>query len=95
MSFRLSELSASKLSDLCHVGLVRSLSTVPQELLPMLLKIIKNMSMAPAALEVLQNANAIEALTKVMLSHLDVTVSPDVPMTFPLAETPSLSTGDL
>ena len=40
----------------------------------MLLKIIKNISMAPAALEVLQNANAIECLVKVMINHLDYTV---------------------
>lgn len=62
-------------SNMCHIGLVRSLSVVPQELLPMLLKIIKNISMAPAALEVLQNANAIESLVKVMINHLDYTVS--------------------
>jgi hypothetical protein len=40
----------------------------------MLLKTIKNLSMAPAALEVLQNANSIEALVKVLRQHIDVTV---------------------
>lgn len=42
----------------------------------MMLKTIKNITMAPAALEVLQNANAIEALVKIMGAYSDVTVSP-------------------
>lgn len=41
----------------------------------MMLKTIKNITMAPAALEILQNANAIESLVKIMTAYLDVTVS--------------------
>lgn len=39
-----------------------------------MLKTIKNITMAPAALEALQNTNTIETLVKIMTRHLDVTV---------------------
>lgn len=49
------------------------LKLLPLELLAPLLKVIKNVSMAPAALEILQHANAIETLVKIMTDHLDST----------------------
>ena len=50
------------------------LCKLPLDLLPLMLKTLKNVSMAPAALEVLQHANAVEIVVKVMAQHLEITV---------------------
>lgn len=49
-----------------HAGLVKAADLLEPELLATLLKTIKNLSMLPAALEILQNAGAIETLVAVL-----------------------------
>ena len=56
------------------IGLLRVTKQLSVELLAAMLKSIKNITMAPAALEALQNTNAIETLVKIMSRHLDATV---------------------
>jgi hypothetical protein len=53
------------------LGLVRSLSVLSVTLLSSMLKTIRNITMSPNGLEVLQNANVIEALVRVLTEHLD------------------------
>lgn len=47
-------------------GLVKAIGMLDPELLAPLLKTIKNLSMLPSALEVLQNANAIDSLVRIL-----------------------------
>lgn len=49
-----------------HTGLVKALRMLTPDLLAPLLKTIKNLTMLPSALEVLQNANAIEILVGIL-----------------------------
>jgi hypothetical protein len=51
--------------------LVRSLSVLDVDLLAPILKTIRNITMSPNGLEVLQNANVIDALVRVLTVHLD------------------------
>jgi hypothetical protein len=49
------------------------------ELLATMLKTLKNLTMLPVGLQVLQNANAIETLTKVLKEQIER--DPDTPLT--------------
>jgi hypothetical protein len=57
------------LAHLCVV-LVKAVHLLDDDLLIALLKTVKNISMSPKALDVLQNANAIEVLVRCLLDHL-------------------------
>ncbi|KAH9470133.1 hypothetical protein Pst134EA_007399 [Puccinia striiformis f. sp. tritici] len=63
--------------------LIRSLSILENELLVSMLKTLKNLTMLPAGLQVLQNANAIETLTKVLKEQIER--DPDTPLTTEIA----------
>ncbi|PLW27115.1 hypothetical protein PCANC_23219 [Puccinia coronata f. sp. avenae] len=63
--------------------LIRSLSILENELLATMLKTLKNLTMLPVGLQVLQNANAIETLTKVLKEQIER--DPDTPLTTEIA----------
>ncbi|MBW0466232.1 hypothetical protein O181_005947 [Austropuccinia psidii MF-1] len=63
--------------------LIRSLSILETELLATMLKTLKNLTMLPSGLQVLQNANAIETLTKVLKAQIER--DPDTPLTTEIA----------
>ncbi|SPO21335.1 related to MAPKK kinase [Ustilago trichophora] len=49
--------------------ILRSASTLDPESLTLMLKIVKNLSMSPAILDEMQNANTIEILTNILAKH--------------------------
>jgi len=52
-------------------GIIKAVSLLEPELLALLLKTVKNLSMLPAALDVLQNANCIETLVDVLSQEFE------------------------
>lgn len=62
-------------SDL-KTAVMTCLGSLPPHLKAQLLKAIKNISMAPAALEALQKANAVTVLAGLLTNQLANTVSP-------------------
>ncbi|CAH7667955.1 hypothetical protein PPACK8108_LOCUS2400 [Phakopsora pachyrhizi] len=63
--------------------LIRSLSILESELLGTMLKTLKNLTMLPTGLQVLQNANTIETLTKILKEQIER--DPDNPLTTEIA----------
>lgn len=63
--------------------LIKSLSILDNELLATMLKTLKNLTMLPVGLQVLQNANAIETLTKVLKQQIER--DPDTSLTTEIA----------
>lgn len=62
-----------------RLGLIRSLSILETELLATMLKTLKNLTMLPSGLQVLQNANTIETLTTLLKDQIER--HPDTPLT--------------
>lgn len=63
--------------------LIRSLSILETELLATMLKTLKNLTMIPSGLQVLQNANTIETLTTLLKDQIER--DPDTPLTTEIA----------
>lgn len=57
-------------------GLVESLTVVPRDSLVPTLKTIKSLSMAPSALDILQQVQTIPMLVQIMTQNVSITVSP-------------------